>query len=47
MYNGERLGGGDLKSINGKDFTVDYVIPKTKFASIKSNQLQLDANFVG
>lgn len=46
MYNGERLGGGDLKSINGKDFTVDYVIPKTKLASIKSNQLQLDANLV-
>lgn len=46
MYNGERLGGGDLKSMNGKDFTVDYIIPKTKLASIKSNQLQLDANFV-
>lgn len=46
MYNGERLGGGDLKSMNGKDFTVDYVIPKTKFASIKSGRLQLDANFV-
>ena len=46
MYNGERLGGGDLKSINGKDFTVDYVIPKTKLSSIKSNQLQLDANFI-
>lgn len=46
LYNGERLGGGDLKSINGKDFTVDYVIPKAKLASIKSNQLQLDANFV-
>lgn len=46
MFNGERLGGGDLKSINGKDFTVDYVIPKAKLASIKSNQLQLDANFI-
>lgn len=46
MFNGERLGGGDLKSLNGKDFSVDYVIPKTKLASIKSNQLQLDANFV-
>ncbi|MFP3590842.1 PIG-L family deacetylase [Chryseobacterium sp. SIMBA_038] len=46
LYNGERLGGGDLKSMNGKDFSVDYVIPKTKLASIKSNQLQLDANFV-
>ncbi|WP_210150172.1 PIG-L family deacetylase [Chryseobacterium scophthalmum] len=46
MFNGERLGGGDLKSINGKDFTVDYAIPKAKLASIKSNQLQLDANFI-
>lgn len=46
MYNGERLGGGDLKSINSKDFTVEYVIPKAKIASIKSNQLQLDANFI-
>ena len=46
MFNGERLGGGDLKSINGKEFTVDYVIPKTKLASISSNRLQLDANFV-
>ncbi|AZA63016.1 PIG-L family deacetylase [Chryseobacterium indoltheticum] len=46
MYNGERLGGGDLKSVNGKDFTIEYVIPKAKIASIKSNQLQLDANFI-
>ncbi|MFC0425460.1 PIG-L family deacetylase [Chryseobacterium scophthalmum] len=46
MFNGERLGGGDLKSMNGKDFTVDYAIPKAKLASIKSNQLQLDANFI-
>jgi len=46
MFNGERLGGGDLKSINGKDFTVDYVIPKTKLASINSSRFQLDANFV-
>ncbi|MCU7616261.1 PIG-L family deacetylase [Chryseobacterium sp. PBS4-4] len=46
MFNGERLGGGDLKSINGKEFTVNYVIPKTKLASISSNRLQLDANFV-
>ncbi|MCA6068001.1 PIG-L family deacetylase [Chryseobacterium sp. RG1] len=46
LYNGERLSGGDLKSVNGKDVTVDYVIPKTKLAAIKSNQLQLDANFV-
>lgn len=28
MYNGERLGGGDLQSVNGKYFTVDYIIPK-------------------
>ncbi|MCY0976664.1 PIG-L family deacetylase [Chryseobacterium wangxinyae] len=46
LYKGEQLGGGDLKSINGKDFTVDYVIPKAKLAAIKSNQLQLEANFV-
>ncbi|SUX48690.1 PIG-L family deacetylase [Chryseobacterium indoltheticum] len=46
MYNGERLGGGDLKSINSKDFTVEYVISKARIASIKSNQLQLDANFI-
>ena len=46
MFNGERLGGDDLKSINGKNFTVDYVIPKAKLASIQSNQLQLDANFI-
>ncbi|MEC3874351.1 PIG-L family deacetylase [Chryseobacterium salviniae] len=46
MYNGERLGGGDLQSFNGKYVTVDYTIPKTKLASIPSNRLQLDANFV-
>jgi len=46
MYNGERLGGADVNSLNGKDFTVEYVIPKAKIASIKSNQLQLDANFI-
>ncbi|WP_027380685.1 PIG-L family deacetylase [Chryseobacterium daeguense] len=46
MYNGEKLGGGELKSINGKDFTVDYIIPKAKLASINSNRLQLDANFI-
>lgn len=46
MYNGKRLGGGELDSIKGKDFTIDYIIPKTKLASINSNRLQLDANFV-
>lgn len=46
MYNGERLGGGELSSINGKDVTVDYVIPKTKLATIHSSRLQLDANYV-
>lgn len=46
MYNGERLGGTDVSSFNGKDFTVDYIIPKTKLASINSSRLQLDANFV-
>jgi len=46
MFNGERLGGGDLKSISGKDFTIDYIIPKAKLASIQSNRLQVDANYV-
>ncbi|ALR30743.1 hypothetical protein ATE47_09470 [Chryseobacterium sp. IHB B 17019] len=46
MYNGEQLGGADLNSISGKDFTIDYVIPKTKLASIHSARLQLDANYV-
>ncbi|MBK1897182.1 PIG-L family deacetylase [Chryseobacterium paridis] len=46
MYNGERLGGTDVNSLSGKDFTVDYVIPKTKLASIQSSRLPLDANFV-
>ncbi|WP_213279964.1 PIG-L family deacetylase [Chryseobacterium indologenes] len=46
MYNGERLGGADVNSFNGKDFTVDYVIPKAKLASINSSRLQLDANFL-
>lgn len=45
MFNGERLGGGEINSISGKDFTVDYVIPKAKLASIKSARLQLDANY--
>lgn len=46
IYNGERLGGTELNTLNGKDFTVDYVIPKTKLAAINSPRLQLDANFV-
>jgi len=46
MYNGERLGTADINSINGKDFTIDYTIPKNKLASINSSRLQLDANFV-
>ncbi|KAB1231401.1 PIG-L family deacetylase [Chryseobacterium viscerum] len=46
MYNGERLGGTNINSLNGKDTTIDYVIPKTKLASIHSSRLQLDANFV-
>ncbi|REC45296.1 PIG-L family deacetylase [Chryseobacterium pennipullorum] len=46
MYNGERLGGTDINSINGKDFTVNYVIPKTKLATIKSSRLPLEANVV-
>lgn len=46
MYNGERLGGTTISSLKGKDFTVDYVIPKAKFAAINSSRLLLDANFV-
>lgn len=46
MYNGERLGGADVNSIKGKDFTIDYVIPKNKLASINLSRLQLDANYV-
>ncbi|AZA49421.1 PIG-L family deacetylase [Chryseobacterium carnipullorum] len=46
MYNGERLGGADVSSLNGKDTTIDYFIPKTKLAAIHSSRLQLDANFV-
>ncbi|OCA78808.1 hypothetical protein BBH99_07485 [Chryseobacterium contaminans] len=46
MYNGERLGGTTLNSVKGKDFTIDYVIPKTKLATINSSRLQLDANVV-
>lgn len=46
MYNGERVGGAELNALNGKDSTIDYVIPKAKLASINSSRLQLDANFV-
>lgn len=46
MYNGERLGGAEVSSLNGKDITVDCVIPKAKLASIQSSRLQLDANYV-
>lgn len=46
MYNGEGVGSTDVNSFNGKDFTIDYIIPKTKLASINSSRLQLDANFV-
>ncbi|AZA55372.1 PIG-L family deacetylase [Chryseobacterium sp. G0201] len=46
MYKGERLGGADVSSLNGKDITIDYVIPKTKLATINSSRLQLDANFI-
>ncbi|WP_027388253.1 PIG-L family deacetylase [Chryseobacterium gregarium] len=46
MYNGERLGTADVNPVTEKDFTIDYVIPKTKLASIHSNRLQLDADFV-
>lgn len=46
MYNGERLGGAEVNSFNGKDSTIDYVIPKNKLASIHAARLQLDANYV-
>lgn len=46
MYNGERLGSAEVNSVKGKDFSFDYVIPKAKLASISSNRLQLDANYV-
>ncbi len=46
IFNGKRLGGGDLKSINGKDFTVDYIIPKSELATLNSSRLQLEADFV-
>ncbi|WNI38172.1 PIG-L family deacetylase [Chryseobacterium sp. SG20098] len=46
MYNGERLGSAEVNSIKEKDFTFDYVIPKAKLASLSSNRLQLDANYV-
>ncbi len=46
MYNGERLGGAEVSSLNGKDITVDCMIPKARLASIPSNRLQLDANYI-
>ncbi|WP_294276370.1 PIG-L family deacetylase [uncultured Chryseobacterium sp.] len=46
MYNGERLGGADISSIQGKEITVDCIIPKAKLTSIRSNRLQLDADYV-
>jgi len=46
MYNSERLGGADVSSINGKDITVDCVIPKNKLASIPSSRLPLDADYI-
>ncbi|KQT18510.1 hypothetical protein ASG31_07270 [Chryseobacterium sp. Leaf404] len=46
MFNGERLGGGDVKAVKGKDFTVNFVIPNAELSLIKSDQLQLEAGFV-
>ncbi|TZF98727.1 PIG-L family deacetylase (plasmid) [Chryseobacterium panacisoli] len=46
IYNGERLGSADVNSLKGKDTTIEYIIPKNKLASIHSDRLQLDANFV-
>lgn len=46
MYNGEKIGSTDVNPFTGKDSTIDFVIPKTKLASIHSSRLQLDANYV-
>ncbi|WP_241286070.1 PIG-L family deacetylase [Chryseobacterium arthrosphaerae] len=46
MHNGEKIGSTDVNSFTGKDSTIDFVIPKTKLASIHSSRLQLDANYV-
>lgn len=46
MYKGERLGGADVSSVNGKEMTVDCVIPKAKLAAIRSSHLQLEAVYV-
>ncbi|WP_312508737.1 PIG-L family deacetylase [Chryseobacterium culicis] len=46
IYNGEQLGSTTVSPLKGKDFTVDYVIPKSKLAAIHSSRLQLDARFV-
>ena len=46
MYNGEQLGSTDVNSFNGKETTINYVIPKNKLSKINASRLQLDANFV-
>ncbi|HCR77490.1 MAG TPA: PIG-L family deacetylase, partial [Chryseobacterium sp.] len=46
MYNGEQLGSTDVNSFNGKETTIDYVIPKNKLSKINASRLQLEANFV-
>lgn len=46
MYKGEILGGGEVNIGKGKDFTIDYIIPKNKLVSVSTNRLQLDANYV-
>ncbi|WP_316833276.1 PIG-L family deacetylase [Pedobacter aquatilis] len=46
MYNGSLLYGADFTSINVKDITIDYTIPKAKLAAINVNRLQLEANYV-
>ncbi|WP_126651516.1 PIG-L family deacetylase [Chryseobacterium aureum] len=46
LYNGERIGSTEISSVKGKDFTVDYVIPKTKLAAINASRLQLEARFL-
>ncbi|KQS36334.1 PIG-L family deacetylase [Pedobacter sp. Leaf194] len=46
LFNGERIGGGDVVSISAKDMTINYVITKETLNKINSGRVQLDANYV-
>ena len=46
LFNGERIGGGELVSISAKDMTINYVITKETLNKINSGRVQLDANYV-